>query len=477
TKATLTRRAAEPGAIFPIASADWAFADCRVTPFPGRPSEAAVSLRGGFDPAFLYELVYVAKDPPVLGIGLAATRDIVSFFRHESRDAAGAPNPLAARVRHVVAQGVSQSGNFTKTFLHLGFNEDESGRVVWDGVNVHVAGRQVPLNLRFALPGGAAGLHEPGSEGVLWWSPWPDATRGRPEPASLLDRARAAKVVPKIMETFGSAEFWSLRMSPGLVGTDAAADIPLPPEVRRYYFPGTAHGGGGGGFDTTPASAVDYLGLAGNPNPIRETHRALFLALIDWVAKDAEPPPSRYPRLDRGELVPPDAASTGFPSIPGAPLPDNLLNPFFEYDFGQGFDHADVSGVLSRQPPRIRRVLPSLVPRVDADGNEVGGAPSVLHQAPLGTYLGWSVAGGGFYRDRAAGFAASFIPFRKTRAERLAAGDPRPSLEERYGSRETYLERVREAAKRAVAEGLLLPEDAHRLVAQAEAGDVLRPLP
>lgn len=476
SRATLTKRAAEDGAIIPIAASEWAFADCRFVPFPGTPSNLAISLRGGFDPALLYELSYTAKDPPVLGLGLAATRDVVSFFRRETRDAAGTPNPLDGRVRHVVAQGVSQSGNFTKTFLHLGFNEDEAGRRVWDGVNVHIAGRQAPLNFRFAAPGGAASLYEPGSEGVLWWHAWPDTARGRPTPASLLDRARAAGVVPRIFETFGSAELWSLRMSPGLVGTAAAADIPLPPELRRYYFPGTSHGGAGGGFDTTPASALNRFGLAGNPNPQRETLRALYLALIDWVAKDAEPPASTYPRLDRGELVPPEARAMGFPRIPGAPLPDQLINPLLDYDFGPEFDHANLSGIITRQPPHIQRILPSLVPRVDADGNELGGIPSVLHQAPLGSYLGWSVVAEGFYRDRAAGFGAAFIPFKTTRAERLAAGDPRPSLEERYATHHGYVNAVRQAAARSLAAGFLLPEDAARLIAEAEAGNVLRAL-
>jgi hypothetical protein len=472
TRATLTRRAAEDGAVVPLAAADWAFADCRTAAFPGTPDPTRVSVKGGFDPAFLYELVYTAKDPPVLGVGLAATRDVVSFFRHAAADGAGTDNPVRGKVTHVVAQGISQAGNFVRTFLHLGFNEDEAGRVVWDGANAHIAARQLPINFRFAVPGGAATLYEPGSEGVLWWGDYEDAVRGRPA-AGLLARCRAAGTCPKVFETFGSAEFWGLRMSPNLVGTAADRDIPLPPNVRRYFFPGTTHGGGRGGFGG-PARASDRLELADNPNPQTETLRALMVALIDWVVNDTAPPPSRYPLLAAGQLVRPEHRAMGFPVIPGAPLPDHLLNPFLDYNFGPDFRAGDLSGRMSLQPPVIRQVIPSLVPRVDADGNEPGGIPSVLHQAPLGTYVGWNVARTGCSRGRNPGFAGGYIPFATGKTERLAVGDPRPSLEERYRDHAGYVAAVQAAADRLVGQRCLLPHDADRLVRQAEASGVLR---
>jgi hypothetical protein len=472
TRATLTRRASEDGAVTPVAVKDWAFADCRTATFPGTPDPTRISLKAGFDPAYLYELVYTAKDPPVLGTGLAATRDIVSFFRHAARDDSGTDNPLKGKVSHVVAQGISQAGNFVRTFLHLGFNEDESGRVVWDGANAHIAARQLPINFRFARPGGAAGMYEPGSEGVLWWGDYRDEARGRPE-GGLLARCRASGTCPKVFETFGSAEFWGLRMAPNLVGTRADRDIPPPANVRRYYFPGTTHGGGAGGF-SSPVRASDRYELPENPNPQRETMRALMIALIDWVVKDTAPPPSRYPLFAAGQLVRPESAAMGFPRIPGAPLPDHMLNPLLDYDFGADFRANDMSGWISTQPPVIRQVLPSLVPRVDADGNEVGGVPSVLHQVPLGTYLGWNVARGCFSRGHHAGFAGGFIPFARTQAERTEAGDPRPSLEERYHDHAGYVAAVKAAAERLVEQRFLLPDDAARLVREAEASDVLR---
>ena len=468
SKATLTRRASEEGEVIPISPKEWAFADCRTTPFPGTPDPSMICLKNGFDPALLYELVYTAKDPLVLGIGLAATRDVISFFRHEMRDDTGAPNPIAGHITHVIGQGISQSGNFVKTMIHLGFNQDENKRIVWDGANDHIAGRQVPLNIRFAVPGGAAELYQPGSEPVLWWSEYEDTARRRRR-AGMLDRCRASATCPKIFETFGSSEFWELRMSPDLVGTKADVDIPLPPNIRRYFFPGTTHGGGRGGFSTKTSSAASRCELLDNPNPESDTMRALLDALVAWVVNGAAPPPSRYPRLDQGQLVHPDARSMGFPFTPAQPLPDHLLNPLFDYDLGPELRYNDMSGVVTRQPPMIKQVIPSVVPRVDADGNEVGGIASALYQVPLGTYLGWNVTASGFYKGRACGFSGGFIPFAASKAERIAAGDSRLSLEERYPNREIYLAKVNDAVSRLVREHLLLRNDAHRLLEEASA--------
>jgi len=430
-------------------------------------------VKGGFDPAYLYELSYTAKDPLALGVGFAATRDIVSFFRGAAKDENNIANPIAGRVTHVIAQGISQSGNFIKTFIHLGFNQDEANRIVWDGANDHIAGRQLAINIRFATPGGAANLYEAGSEPPLWWGQYEDAARGQ-KTASMLDRCRRTKTCPKIFETFGSAEFWGLRMSPNLLGTKADVDIPLPPNVRRYYFPGTTHGGGRGGFSAEVAAAQGACELPNNPNPQSETMRALIVALTDWVVKDLEPPQSVYPRLDQGQLARPDHRAMGFPLIPGAPLPDNLINPLFDYDFGPEFKYGDLSGVMTLRPPVIKRVLPMLVPKVDADGNETSGVPSSLHQAPLGAYLGWNVTRTGFYKGRGCGFAGGFIPFAKTKAERLATGDPRLSLEERYHDHVGYVAVVKNAVESLLSRHFLLPEDAERLIRQAGESDILR---
>ena len=217
-----------------VRSTDWAFANCDTTPFPGTPDATRICLKGGFNPALLYELHYTAKDPLVLGIGFAATRDINSFFRYEKQDSASFVNPLAGRIRWAVSEGSSQSGTFLRAFIHLGFNQDENGRIVWEGSNPHIASRVLDMNRRFALPGGTVSLYELGMEAPLWWSDWDDAPRGRGT-GGLLDRCRVTNTCPKIMETFGSAEIYGLRASPMLVGTDAKKDIPLPDNVRRYF--------------------------------------------------------------------------------------------------------------------------------------------------------------------------------------------------------------------------------------------------
>jgi len=470
TAALLTKQASDDAEVVPIASRDWAFANCEKVPFPGAPDSTHICLKNGFEAGMLYQLTYTAKDPLVLGIGLAATRDLVSFLRYDASPA----NFLAGIVKYAIGFGTSQSGNFIKTFIHLGFNQDEAGRIVWDGANPNIAARQNPINFRFAIPGGAANLYEPGSEGVLWWNSYNDDVRDRGT-ASLLDRCRLSKTCPKVVETFGSSEFWGLRMSPGIVGTKADFDIPLPQDVRRYYFPGVTHGGGRGGFQVlAPSASGRGCALPNNPNSTAESMRALRRVLTDWVVKNTPPPDSRYPTIAAGQLARPDHDSMGFPAIPGEPLPDGMINAMPDYDFGPSFRYADLSGAVLKQPPRIRQMIPLLVPKTDSDGNELGGIPSPLHQAPLGTYLGWNVTASGYHKGRGCGFSGGFIPFARTKEERLATGDPRPSLEERYGTHEAYVAKVRDAAKRLVDQRFLLQEDADRMVREAEDSAVLR---
>ena len=216
----------------------------RRIPFPGTPDWTQICLRNGFDPGLLYQVVFTAQDPPVLGIGFAAFRDVASFFRNATEDEDGTPSPLANQITRVISRGRSQSGGFLRAFLQLGFNQDEGGRQVHDGMWPIIAGRRVSLNARFAQPDGALKLYEAGSEGPQWWASWQDTVRGLPA-AGILDRCTASQTCPKIVEHFGAAEAWSLLLSPGLVGTTADSDIPLPSNVRRYYIP--AHGMVGAG--------------------------------------------------------------------------------------------------------------------------------------------------------------------------------------------------------------------------------------
>ena len=456
-----------------IAGTDWAFATCEKMPFPGVPDPTQICLKNRFDPSLLYELQYTAKDPLVLGIGFAATRDLNSFFRYEMKDDGGVANPVAGAIRWAISEGSSQSGTFLRSYIHLGFNQDEQGRIVWEGSNPHIASRVIDMNRRFALPGGTVAMYELGTDAPLWWEDWNDQPRGRGR-TGILDRCRATNTCPKIMETFGAAEIWGLRASAMMVGTDAKADIPLPDTVRRYYFAGAQHGGGRGGFSLTGETAP-ACELPSNPIPAAQIRTALLKSFVKWVTTGATMPASRYPRISDGTLVPNTNAAMGFPRIPGKPMPERLQRPLIGYALGSHFNYKDGSGYLTAVPD-VQREFPQLVAKVDADGNEIAGLKSPLAMAPLGTYTGWNVTKAGPFKGQLCGDVPTggFIPFAKTKVERTAAGDPRLSLEERYGSHEGYVRTVTAAANALVKEGLLLRHDADSMIAQAQSSDILK---
>jgi hypothetical protein len=494
-KATLTSRAGETqhGKVIDevtIAPGDWAWAKCdAANPFPGKPDPTQICLKDGFDGNRLYQVVFTAADPYVLGIGFAAWRDVGAFFKKAAADDNGTANPVARAVTHSIARGISQSGNYLRGWLHLGFNRDEAGAMVHDGMWPIIAGRRIALNFRWAQPDGVLELYQAGSEGPQWWLPHPDPVRRLPK-AGILDRCLKTGTCPKIIEHFGSAEVWALKLTPEWVGTDAKVDLPLPDNVRRYYIASTNHNGGVGGFDTSlPGAGLPKTGAAcpGNnfgtgllpANPVSHTQtiNALRVHFRNWVMKGTAPPPSRFPTLADNTLGPAHKEGIGFPTLPGlrATLPEpDFIMPVLDYDWGAGFKAVDGSGIASIAPPRIRQVLKMFAPKVDADGNEKGGVPVVLLDAPLGTYLGWNVTAGGFHKDQICNYAGGMIPFARTAAERRAANDPRPSLEERYATHEGYVEAVKKAAARAVGEGFLLQADADALIAQADKSAVLR---
>ena len=265
----------------------------------------------------------------VLGAGFAAFRDVGSFFKYAKQDDFGTPNPLAegGGIRWSISRGRSQSGNFLRGFLHLGFNQDEAGRPVHDGAWPIIAGRRIGMNFRWAQPDGVLELYQAGSEGPQWWVPWPDTVRGLPA-RGILDRCAASNTCPKIIEHFGSAEVWGLKLTPEWVGTAADADIPLPPNVRRYYIPGSAHGGGEGGFNTSlpgsllppPACPGNNFGdalLHANPLPHTQTYNALRFHFRNWVMTGTPPPPSRYPTLAGKQSGGRDEGSDGVPDAAG----------------------------------------------------------------------------------------------------------------------------------------------------------------
>lgn len=486
---SLTRRRNETDPREPVPAADWKFAACdtAANPFPGTPNPASVCLRGGFDPQYLYELVYVAKDPKVMGVGLAALRDTVGFFRGRAADADGRANPLAGRIAHVIGQGTSQSGNAMKTFLHLGFNQRLDGGMVFDGLYAHVAARQTNVNTRFAVPGGGGGLRtdhtafgQTAPRGLA--ADYVDSVSGRE--GGVMRRCSATSTCPRFFLGLSGTEFWQLQGSPVLTDAEGRRDIAQPANARIYYYASTQHGGAGGveSISYAPSRTVYPAGTVVHFN---DTFRALFLALEDWVVRGTEPPPSQVPRIADGTLVRP--AQVAFPAMRGltwnaggvpAQIPEfrylGRYNDFTLLDFGPQYRAQDESGIATLQPPRVAgRDYAILVPQVDpATGLTRAGIQSVEARVPLGTSIEFNdVATPGIVD--LVNLTGSYIPFHTTRAARIAAGDGRPSLEERYGSQAGYVAAVSRAADDLVAERLLLRRDADAIVAKARAANIL----
>lgn len=469
--AVLRHRGASTAAWADVPRADWAFAACKADEFPGTPDPRRICLKGGFDPAQDYVLTYTARDPIVLGLGLAAIRDAASFFRYEARDAAGAANPLAGHIKYVLTTGLSQDGNLMRNLVQLGFTRDEQSRRAFDGMMAHLSGKRTPITVRFAAPGATSTQFEGplniGHEAPLTWSREPDPVTHRA--AGLLDRCTATRSCPRVFDTFTSTEYRQYAVAYTSVDASGRRDLRIPDNVRLYFLTGSQHG--------TADSRARPIGsgvcqLARNHGPNMEAQRALLVAMEAWLTTGKAPPPSRVATLAAHELAAPSAA--GFPAIPGVTYPKQSLVPQ-PVDWGAEFNAVDESGVLARTPqPVATSAYAPLVPRVNADGNEIAGVRPTALQAPLGTHTGWNTRRAGFGEGELCGLSGGYIPFAATRAERMAAGDPRPSLEERYKTHADYVAAVSRAAEGLRAQGFLLEEDATRLVREAEESPVRR---
>jgi hypothetical protein len=469
THETLTGVVTEGGT---VANSDWKFCGggTFASPLPVTTLPVQVCAKNGFDGSKLYQLVYTVKDPYMLGAGTAAFRDVQSFFRYAAADDFGNTNPLAGKMKWAIIRGVSQSGNFTRHYIFLGMNEDESGRIVHEGAWPLIAGRRVSNNSRWGQPDGVLELYQFGSEGPQWWHSFPDRVRDL-HPGGILDRC-SPNTCPKIVETFGGSEVFALKMTTSWVGTDPKNDIPLPDNVRRYYLPSSTHGGSTGAMTEHPStSGASCPGnnwgtgtMPVSPVPSTELVNRMRVALRDWVTKGINPPDSVWPQLrgpkNQRTLVEPTMQAMGFPhGIPGIPdsifLPENFVNPVLDYDWGPDFDEFNATGDPTNIPPPIKHVINMLVPAVDSDGNELGGVPTVLRDAPLGTYLGWNITSAGFHAGQVCNYVGGMVPFAITKAQRLANNDPRPSLEERYGTHDGYVAAVKGAADNAACQGYL----------------------
>jgi hypothetical protein len=488
----------------PIASKQWAWAYCP-TGWPGTPNPNWICLNGEtFNPSLEYEMVYTAANPLVLGVGFAAFRDLGSFLRYGSTAPGGGSNPIAGSVSKAYIVGASQSGAFIHGFIFWGFNEegrdrwghDERGRIVFDGAWPQIDGRMMVMNIRWGQPNNLMYLYAGGDEAPVWWADYPNLARHLP-PDGMLHRCEQNGTCPEILETFASAELYSEKMSVALCGFTCVSDIPLPSNVHRYYSPGATHGGGAVSFNWTSPSVVTTPAgqlLPQDPIPETFTNNALQYDFIQLLMNGIRMPRSVYPTLSSGQLVRNTQEAEGFPNVSNSPLSPfggTQAWPPFVYNFGPGEDYDQESGVPTIQPPIIEEVLQVYATKVNPDGNEdVDGLPTVLGQAPLGTYVGWNLATTGWYGPNAsdgpesvgqvfagAGNSGGYWPFWDTQAHRQTARDPRLSLEERYGTHAGYVCVVTAAANKAVEQGFLLVSDAQSLISQAIAGNVLAGVP
>jgi hypothetical protein len=460
---TMTMRVHQDDPKLPIANTDWAYADCSTVPFPGVPNPQKVCLRNGFDTNHIYELVYTARDPIVMGLGLAAIRDVASFLRYADKDDVGSPNPLAGAIKYALLYGFSQAAAVSRSYLSLGFNEDEAHRQVFDGMQPERSTRRNPINVRFSQPGRLSGgtqhteAQYPGSDSPNTYGDMLDLLPGIR--GGLLDRCRRTGTCPKIVHTMGDNEYWESSGAGVTTDVFGRSDLSLPDNVRIYQFASTQHGG----FSPVAPlpTSTGICQFLPNSNSYTYHLRALLMALQQWVAFGTPPPPSTYSRIDRKTLVP--LAKFLFPPNPllPNPAPQTIFHRRQLFDRGPHYDADDVSGIISVEPPNLVADYPSpLVPQVDPDGNGIDGVRTLTLQVPLGTYTGWNIRGEGFSEGDACDLVGSYMPFPVTRVQRGATGDPRLSLEERYGTLANYTARATAAANSLVAQRLLLPSDA-----------------
>ena len=410
------------------------------------PDPGHIEMKGGFTPGAIYDVVYRSANPPVVGLGFLAVRDAAAWLRWAPAESG---NPCAGALSRAYLFGVSQSGRFLRHLLHLGLDEDEQGRAVFDAVIPHVAGgRRGEFNLRF----GQASLNA--VEAVSSLPPFTDGEQ--------LARIRKRGRVPRIFATNTSAEYW--RGDASLIHTDIEGrrDVEPPEFQRTYLLAGTQHTPGGlpppaedpntGSRGLQRFNVVDYAPLL----------RAALVNLDRWVSDGVEPPASAFPRIADGTAVLAESKAEFFNGIPGVRFPDRMHRPA-ALDFGK-----DMEQGIPAYPVKVGVPYRTYVPDVDADRNEVVGIRPPELLTPLATHAGWNPR----HPDQGApgdlmSMMGSTLPFPLTRADRERTRDPRPSIAERYPSRAAYLEKVREATKKEVAARHLLAEDIEAIVERA----------
>jgi hypothetical protein len=422
----------------------------------GELATVEIEMPAGFQKGYLYELIYEATDPYISGVGFASVRDLTSALKHGEGEGL-APLLKNRKFTHAIGFGVSQSGRFLREYLYSGFNCDERGRIVFDGLIPHVAGAGMgSFNHRFAQPTAFATPYQkadwPVDRFPFAYHTERDELSGKED--GLL-RGVKTEHLPKIMHTQSATEYWSRGGS--LVHTDTLGklDVEIPENVRIYSFGGTQHSPA-----TYPPGLGDAQTLA-NPGDYRPMLRALLLAMTNWICDKGAPPESVYPRIDQKQLGSISAYQTSFPPIPGVRLPEGIAAPAL-FDLGPRWEK---SRIIDFVPPRAQQRYGVLAPLTDADGNDLGCLLPPEVAIPLATHTGWSLrsreAGA---QNQIVGLVGSRIGFSLNSAERQELGDPRKSIQERYRSLDDYSDRLRKECERMAMLGYLLPEDIDSLV-------------
>jgi alpha/beta hydrolase family protein len=454
SKATLTHRVHLDDAPQVVPATDWQY----------NADGSAISLTSGsFTPNDIYEFTYTAKDPTVNGIGFAAVRDWIDFLRYGTADDAGTPNPLAGDVQKVYTYTLSQPARLLNDFTSLGFNESEKGKKVVDGMLQWIgAGDGVNMNYRFSQPGRTNRNRQEllYQEGVF---PFANVTSTDPisgQTASRYDRCTATSTCPVAMEIYSANEYWVKGASLLTTTPDGKSDLADSPYTRNYFISSHQHGVGNG---KSKGSCQQLQ----NPLDSAPVQRALWEAMDQWVTKGTAPPPSMVPKLADGTFAKStQQADVGFPSIPGVTY-TGLKTTRYRFDFGPNYYSTLVPTI---NPPVVTPpyednpangpIYPTFVPRTDSDGNDIAGVRLPDVTVPLATYTGWALRAGAQANDGCEG-SGQMIPFARTKAERDASGDPRPSIEERYPNFSAYYFSVLNAVSKFVANRWMLPEDAN----------------
>ena len=472
---TLTVRDAGDGARRPIAADRWAFGTCPSGEASLAASTTDLCLFDGFDRDKTYELIYPAKDPWVMGLGYAVTRDVASFLRYESADDAGTPNPLAAGdgaagIRRAYGLGISSTGMYLRDWLYLGFNEDEAHRRVFDAVRIHIPGsHRLFANVEFSDPNIYSRQDRTTDFTSTSAPPLTYAVTTDPVTNVRDGILKRPATDPLVFHVDTSNEFWQMKAS--LNVHDGPGDpVPVPDNVRLYLLASHPHGGATG-VGVVPSERGACAHVANTNRSAAPAMRALLVALDEWADQGVQPPPSNYPDVRRGTLATVDEAARTFPAIPGVSFPATV-NGLDALDYGPTF--GSQGGRQTVLPPGRGGSYQVLVPTTDRDGHDIAGIRTVDIAVPVGTNTGWNLYAAGPRGRDLCSLTGAFFPFARTRAERMASGDPRLSLEERYGDHAGFVSAVRRAAGESVARRLLLPEDAEVLIRMAEESDILR---